>query len=269
MARGGLQFMLIIWLQGIWLPLHGISYEDTPLWAGIALLPLTVGFLVSGPISGYLSDRFGARPFATTGMVIFALSFIGLLLIPIDFSYWSFAFLVLLNGIGSGMFAAPNTSAIMSSVPASDRGAASGMRVTFQNAGTCLSIGLFFSLLIAGLHSELPHTLSSGLQAQGVPQNIADHVAGLPPVSTVFAAFLGYNPVQTLLRPTGILGQLPAHNVQVLTGREFFPHLISGPLHNGLVVVFLTAAAMALIAATISVFRGAQYYHESEAGQDA
>jgi EmrB/QacA subfamily drug resistance transporter len=269
MARGGMQFMLIIWLQGIWLPLHGVDYADTPLWAGIALLPLTAGFLISGPISGYLSDRFGARPFATAGMVLFALSFIGLLLIPIDFQYWAFALLIALNGIGSGMFAAPNTSAIMSSVPASDRGAASGMRVTFQNAGTSLSIGLFFSLLIAGLHSDLPHTLSSGLQAQGVPPNIASHVAALPPVSTVFAAFLGYNPVETLLRPTGILNQLPTHNVEVLTGKNFFPHLISDPLHGGLVVVFLAAAAMALTAAVVSVFRGAQYYHEGPPRQDA
>ncbi len=153
LARGGLQFMLIIWLQGIWLPLHGYNYSDTPLWAGIFLLPLTAGFLVAGPLSGTLSDRFGARGFATAGMVVFGGSFIGLMLLPVDFPYWAFALLTAANGIGGGMFAAPNSSSIMSSVPARHRGAASGMRSTFQNSGTALSIGAFFSLMIAGLAS--------------------------------------------------------------------------------------------------------------------
>ncbi len=125
-ARGGLQFMLIIWLQGIWLPLHGYAYSQTPLWAGIFLLPLTVGFLISGPLAGTLSDRFGARGMATGGMVVFAGSFIGLMVLPINFLYWAFAVLIAANGIGSGMFAAPNTSSIMSSVPAQYRGVASG-----------------------------------------------------------------------------------------------------------------------------------------------
>jgi MFS family permease len=263
-ARGGMQFMLIIWLQGIWLPLHGYNFSDTPLWAGIFLLPLTAGFIVSGPLSGYLSDRYGARPFATAGMVLFAVSFIGLLLIPVDFPYWQFALLCLINGIGSGMFAAPNTAAIMSSVPPSQRGQASGMRATFMNSGTAISIGIFFSLLITGLHSTLPRTLYSGLQAQGVPSDIANHVAHLPPVSSVFAAFLGYNPIQTLLGPTGVLTRLPAQSVATLTGKRFFPHLISGPFHNGLVVVFTAAAIMAVVAAVVSAMRGSQYYH----GQD-
>jgi MFS family permease len=261
MARGGMQFMLIIWLQGIWLPLHGYNFADTPLWAGIFLLPLTGGFLVSGPLSGYLSDRYGARAFATAGMAIFAASFVGLLLLPIDFSYWQFALLIAVNGIGSGMFAAPNTSAIMSSVPASQRGAASGMRATFQNSGTSVSIGVFFSLLIAGLHSKLPHTLSAGLHAQGVPTDIAAHVAALPPVSTVFAAFLGFNPVRTLLGPSGILNKLPTPNVAVLTGRKFFPDLISAPFHHGLLVVFAAATVMAVIAAAVSLLRGRQYFN--------
>ena len=149
-ARGGLQFMLIIWLQGIWLPLHGYDYSQTPLWAGIFLLPLTAGFLVSGPVSGFLSDRFGSRGIATAGMAVFGVSFVGLMLLPVNFPYWAFAMLIALNGIGSGMFAAPNSSSIMGSVPARHRGAASGMRSTFQNSGTALSIGVFFSLMIAG-----------------------------------------------------------------------------------------------------------------------
>src|SRR5712664_1648037 len=203
-ARGGLQFMLVIWLAGIWLPLHGYDFKDTPLWAGIYMLPLTAGFLVAGPISGRLSDRFGARPFATGGLLVAACCFTGLMLLPIDFPYWAFALLIFGNGVGSGLFAAPNTAAIMSSVPAHHRGAASGMRSTFQNSGMSLSIGIFFSLMIAGLANTLPKTLTSGLTAQGVPAAVATHVSHLPPVSTVFAAMLGYNPVQNLLAPTGL-----------------------------------------------------------------
>ena len=237
-ARGGMQFMLIIWLQGIWLPLHGYDYEQTPLWAGIYLLPLTTGFLIAGPVSGYLSDRFGARPFATGGLLVTAAAFAGLMLIPVDFAYWLFALLIFAAGIGQGLFASPNTSAIMSSVPASQRGAASGMRATFQNSGTSLSIGVFFSLMIVGLAAALPATLTAGLHAQGVPLGVAAGVAHLPPVSTLFAAFLGINPVSNLLRPSGVLHTLPAHNVSVLTGKEFFPHLISQPFHHGLIIVF-------------------------------
>jgi MFS family permease len=253
-ARGGLQFMLIIWLQGIWLPLHGYNYADTPLWAGIYLLPLTVGFLAAGPISGALSDRYGSRLFACAGFVVMAASFAGLLLIPTNFSYWVFGLVVFLNGVGGGLFAAPNTSIIMASVPAESRGAASGMRATFQNAGMVLSIGVFFSLMVAGLARSLPNTLSSGLTAQGVPAANAHQVANLPPVGTLFAAFLGYNPIQQLLGPD-LLHKLPKANADKLTGREFFPHLISGPFHDGLVVVFTLAIVMSLVAAAASLIR--------------
>ena len=212
-ARGGLQFMLVIWLAGIWLPLHGYDFEVTPLWAGIYMLPLTAGFLIAGPISGTLSDRYGARPFATAGLLVAGVCFTGLMMLPIDFPYWLFALLIFGNGIGSGLFASPNTSAIMSSVPAHDRGAASGMRSTFQNSGMSLSIGIFFSLLVAGLANTLPRALTLGLTAQGVPLAQASTIAHLPPVSTVFAAMLGYNPVHNLLAPTGLLNTLPALNV--------------------------------------------------------
>ncbi len=258
-ARGGLQFMLIIWLQGIWLPLHGYNYAETPLWAGIYLLPLTIAFLASGPISGYLSDRFGSRGFATAGMLIFAASFVGLLLLPVNFPYWVFALLILVNGIGVGMFAAPNSSSIMGSVPASQRGAASGMRSTFQNSGTALSIGVFFSLMIAGLASSLPHTLTSGLEQQGVAPAVAHQVGSLPPVSSLFAAVLGVNPVAHLLGSGHALAALPASHRNVLTGNEFFPHLISGPFHDGLVVVFTVAAVLSVLAAFASLLRGGRY----------
>jgi MFS family permease len=264
-ARGGLQFMLVIWLAGIWLPLHGYNFVVTPLWAGIYMLPLTTGFLIAGPVSGYLSDRYGPRIFATSGLLVATAAFVGLMLLPIDFPYWVFALLIFGNGIGSGLFASPNTSAIMSSVPARHRGSASGMRSTFQNAGMSLSIGIFFSLMIVGLAASLPRTLSAGLHAQGVPLSVANHVSHLPPVSTVFAALLGYNPVQHLLQPSGVLATLPHRSVAILTGTHFFPHLISGPFHNGLVIVFSAAAIMSLTGALVSLMRGRQFYYDESA----
>ena len=259
-ARGGMQFMLIIWLQGIWLPLHGYDFERTPLWAGIYLLPLTVGFLAAGPLAGRLSDKHGARILSTGGLLLVAATFLGLLALPIDFSYWAFAILIALNGAGSGLFAAPNTASVMSSVPASQRGAAAGMGATFMSAGTVLSIGVFFSLLVAGLARSLPGTLGSGLQAAGVPADAAQQAAGLPPVGSVFAAFLGFNPVQTLLGPD-VLASMPADRAAEVTGQQFFPRLISDPVHSGLIVVFVAAAGLALIGAVASALRGERYVH--------
>jgi MFS family permease len=263
-ARGGLQFMLIIWLQGIWLPLHGYAYVDTPLWAGIYMLPLTVGFLIAGPLSGWLSDRFGARIFGTGGLLLLVASFLGLLALPVDFNYTAFAALLVLSGIGQGMFSAPNTSAIMSSVPISQRGVASGMRSTFQNSGTALSIGVFFSLMIAGLATSLPQTLTAGLTSRGVPAAAASNLAHLPPVSTLFAAFLGDNPIGHLLSTGGVLHSVSPADAAALTGNRYFPELISAPFHHGLVIVFGTAAAMALVAAAASALRGAQYFHSEQ-----
>ena len=256
LGRGGLQFMLIIWLQGIWLPLHGYGYSQTPLWAGIFLLPMTAGFLIAGPISGTLSDRLGSRGLASGGAVLFGASLIGLMLMPVDFPYWAFALLIALNGVASGMFASPNSSSIMGSVPTAQRGVASGMRSTFQNSGTAISIGLFFSLMIAGLASTLSTSLTHGLVRQGVGQAMAAHVGSLPPVSSLFAAVLGVNPLRHLLSTSGGLASLPASAQQTITGRRFFPHLISGPFHHGLIVVFAVAAGLALLAALASLLRG-------------
>jgi MFS family permease len=261
MGRGGLQFMLIIWLQGIWLPLHGYSFESTPLWAGIYMLPMTAGFLVAGPLAGSLSDRFGARPFTVGGMLLMAGTFIALVMIPVNFDYWLFAVLVFFNGLGGGIFTAPNTAAIMSSVPAAQRGAASGVRATFFNAGSSLSIGVFFSLMIVGLAHTLPSALSGGLQAQGVPATVAQEVAGTPPVGSLFAAFLGYNPIAELLAPFNALQQ-PGVNADVLTGKTFFPDLITAPFHSGLSVVFIAAAVMMLIGAAASLFNPGRYGSE-------
>ncbi|MGY4103356.1 MFS transporter [Nocardia sp. R16R-3T] len=260
-GRGGLQFMLIIWLQGIWLPLHGYDYESTPLWAGIYLLPLTVGFLAAGPVSGWLSDRYGSRHFTTGGAVLAGLTFLLLLVIPVDFNYWVFAAIVLLNGIASGLFFSPNTAAIMSSVPASQRGAASGMRGTLFNGGNALSMGIFFSLMVIGLAASLPSALDSGLRAQGVSAGAASQLADLPPVASLFAAFLGYNPIQELLGPSGELAK-PGVNADTLTGQEFFPNLLTGPFHSGLIVVFVAAAVTMFLAAAASYFAGDRYVEE-------
>ena len=261
-ARGGLQFMLIIWLQGIWLPLHNYLFKDTPLWAGIYLLPLTCGFVVSGPISGWLSDKHGARAFASGGLLVSAAAFGGLILLPTDFRYLMFAGLIFVAGAGMGLFSAPNAAAIMNSVPAKQRGAASGMLATFQNSGFVLSIGIFFSLMIAGLASTLPTTLSRGLVGQGVPAGTAHQIGQLPPVGSLFAAFLGINPVHQLLAPTGVLARLPAANVTRLTGQHFFPGLLSGPFHHGLVIVFSLAVVLLVIAAATSSMRGGRYIHD-------
>ncbi|HYM50845.1 MAG TPA: MFS transporter [Candidatus Limnocylindrales bacterium] len=257
-ARGGLMFMLIIWLQGIWLPQHGYSFVETPLWAGIYMLPLSVGFLLAGPISGYLSDHFGARPFATGGMIGAALSFVLLELLPVDFSYPIFALILLLNGLSMGAFASPNRAGIMNSLPAEHRGAGGGMNSTFQNSAQVLSIGIFFTLMILGLSTVLGTTLSTGLQAHGVPTAIAQQVGSLPPVSILFAAFLGYNPVQQLIGP-GVLSHLSAANAATLTGRQFFPQLIAAPFQAGLHEAFTFSITACLIAALASWSRGRRY----------
>ena len=251
-------FMLIIWLQGIWLPLHGYSFEETPLWAGIFMLPLTAGFLLAGPASGFLSDKLGARWFATGGMIGAAVSFLLLMLLPVDFNYGVFAAILLLNGLSMGSFASPNRAAIMNSLPAADRGAGGGMNSTFQNSAQVLSIGIFFTLMILGLSTTLSSTLVRGLVAHGVPQAVADQVGGLPPTSILFAAFLGYNPIETLLGPDA-LAQLTPDNRAALTGHSFFSDLISQPFHAGLAEAFIFAALMCLIAAAASWSRGGRY----------
>ena len=260
LGRGGLMFILIIWLQGIYLPIHGYSFSNTPLWAGIAMLPLTVGFLIAGPLSGWLSDRYGARPFSTGGMIVAAASFVLLQLLPVDFVYWQFAGILLLNGIGMGLFASPNRAAIMNSLPPDRRGVGAGMSATFQNSAMVLSIGVFFTLIILGLASALPSALTHGLIAQGVPRADAARVAALPPVSIMFAALLGYNPVQTLLGH--VISKLPASHAAYLTGHTFFPSLISGPFQHGLDIAFDFAIAACLIAAVASLLRGGRYVHD-------
>ncbi len=261
-GRGGLQFVLIIWLQGIWLPQHGYSFSETPLWAGIYMLPLTAGFLIAGPASGFLSDRYGARPFATGGMLIAALSFILLEQLPVNFSYVPFAALLFVNGVGMGLFASPNRAGVMNSLPPRQRGVGGGMNATFQNSAMVLSIGLFFSLLIVGLSSRLPGAMQAGLQAHGVPHLQAARIAHLPPVASLFAAFLGYNPIARLLGP--LVHHLPAAQAAVLTGRSFFPHLMGSPFSDALAAAFTFSFIACLVAAGASWLRGGKYHYSEE-----
>jgi len=262
-ARGGLQFMLVIWLQGIWLPLHGYNYDVAPLWAGIYMIPLMVGFLLMGPISGWLSDRYGARLFSTGGMLIQAVCFYLLTILPLNFDYMWFWPILFMLGIGQGMFSSPNTSSIMGSVPPDQRGVASGMRATFQNSGTLVSIGVFFSLITAGLAATLGTTLYTGLINSGLPAVVAAKIAHLPPTSALFAAFLGYNPMASLI-PDSVLQALPAAKQATLLGHSYFPNLISPPFAQGLHNVFYLSAVMCLVAAFVSLMRGKQNHISQE-----
>ena len=262
-ARGGLMFMLVIWLQGIWLPMHGYDFAVTPLWAGIYMIPMSIGFLVAGPLFGRLSDRYGARYFATGGMLLAAITFALMIVLPVDFPYVPFAILILLNGLAMGMFAAPNTAAIMNSVPARHRGVSSGMRATLINAGMPLSISIFFAFMILGMNATVPITMYNGLVQHGMPGPIAQQLADAPAIMYLFAAFLGYNPLATLV-PSAVLHVLPPDQAATITSRTFFPQLISDAFHRGLVEVLIFSVVMCLIAAWASWLRGGKYvYHEA------
>jgi MFS family permease len=261
LGRGGIQFMLIIWLQGIWLPQHGYSFSQTPLWAGIAMVPLTVGFLIVGPLAGTLSDRYGARAFATAGLIVSGAAFLLLELLPINFSYIWFALLIFLFAVGMGLFFSPNQASVMNSLPPSQRGAGAGMLNTFQNSATVLSMGLFFTIVTLGLAANLPSHLYRGLVAAGVNPAAAHTVANEPPIGSLFSAFLGYNPIQELLGPTGALQHLPAHQAAYITGRSFFPKLIEQPFASGLHLAFTFAAGATVIAIIASALRGGRYRH--------
>lgn len=265
-ARGGLQFMLIIWLQGIWLPLHGFNFEDTPFWSAIYMFPLTLAFLVSGPISGYLSDKYGARFFSTGGMLITVVGFIGLLTLPANFNYSVFAFILILLGLGMGLFAAPNTTAIMNSVPPHTRGVASGMRATFQNTASTISIGLIFTMVTVGIARKMPTTFYNSLVGVGIPSSISAQISHLPPTAALFAAFLGYNPMKVLL-PASIMPTLSSHTKLTVFANSFFPKILSGPFMDGVLIAFSLSAFISFLAAIASLLRGKRYIHEERFGE--
>ena len=254
LSRGGLQFMLIIWLQGIWLPLHGYNFADTPLWAGIYMLPMMVGMIIIGPISGFLSDHIGSKLLATLGLFLQVVGFVLLTFLPANFGYIWFALLLVMMGLAQGLFSVPNTTAMMNSVPAHQRGTAAGMNATALNAASVISMAVFFSIVTLGLAAALPASLSSGLAQAGLPANIANQIAHLPPIAALFGAFLGYNPMATLI-PPAVLGHLPQAAQNHLLGKTFFPNLISGPFMVGLHAAFYISAGLCLIGGIASIFR--------------
>ena len=260
-ARGGLMFTLIIWLQGVWLPLHGFGFESTPLWAGLAMLPLTLGFLVSGPISGYLSDRFGPRPFTVAGMLLSALAFLFLEMLPVNFSYPWFAAVLFLSAVGMGLFGSPNRAGVMNSLPHQHRGVGGGMYATFQNSGQVFSIGIFFTLIIIGISTSLHTELVQGLLGQGVSSADANRVAHLPAVSTLFASLLGFNPLEHLLGAHALSALTPAAHATVIS-RSYFPSIISGAFHNGLRTACNFSIICCVLAAVAGVLRGGQFIYQ-------
>ena len=266
MGRGGVQIMLIILLQGIWLPLHGVSYADTPFWAGVYMIPMIVGFSVMGPVSGYLSDRYGARLFATLAMIITAGTFLALSMLPTDFSYLPFAIIIFIMGLGGGLFAAPNTASIMNAVPPEHRGAASGMRATLQNTGQTVSLAIFFTVIISGLSSSLPGALSAAMANAGASQ-LSGAFSTISPTSALFSAFLGYNPMQSILgdpRLSSVVSQISPATKAYLTGQTFFPNAISPAFASALDLAFYIGAVLSILAAVSSLLRGSAYVFEKE-----
>ena len=264
LARGGFMLLLTIWLQGIWLPLHGYDFQVTPLWAGICMIPSSVGILLLGPLSGRLSDRYGARYFATIAMILTAVGFALLLALPVNFSYPWFAAVIFLDGMSMGMFMSPNMAAIMNSLPPEHRGAGSGMRATLMNIGNPISMAVIFSLMVVGLNASMPAALYNGLVQNGISAQIAHQVASAPPVGYLFAAFLGYNPLQTMI-PATVLNSLPAQQAATITSRAFFPQLIDTAFHRGLFEVLIFSIIMCLIGAVASWVRGGKYVYHEEA----
>ncbi|MGA2666371.1 MAG: MFS transporter, partial [Nitrososphaerales archaeon] len=264
-ARGGVQIMLIILLQGIWLPLHGYSYQSTPFWSGIFILPLLIGFVVMGPLSGALADKYGAKLLTTLGMAVSAVAFFALTFLPYDFAYPEFAVIIFVMGLGSGLFASPNVLSIMNSVPPQDRGAASGMRATLQNTGQTISLAIFFTIIISSLTSSLPGAFDSAMTGAGVPQ-LSPYFANIPATSAVFAAFLGYNPVTSILAalPSSVTSSIPATTVAFLTGTTFFPDAIAPAFVSALRLTFYIGLGISLVAMLISYFRGGSFLSSAE-----
>ena len=270
MSKGGVMIMLIILLQGIWLPLHGYSYDSTPFWAGILMIPMSIGFVLTGPISGWLSDKHGARLLATLGMVISAVAFVGFVLLPANFIYLSFAAVLFIMGIGGGIFASPNMASIMNSVPAEVRGAASGMRATIQNSAMTISQAVFFTIIIVSLSGSLPGALSAAVTSAGAPSQLAQVFSSTPASGALFGAFLGYNPVGTILQslPASLVSSIPKATIDYLTGSTFFPNAISSPFMTALREAFIIGAIMCVVAAVCSALRGAKYVHEKPKSEE-
>ena len=263
LARGGVMIILIILLQGVWLPLHGYSFESTPFWAGVYMLPLTIGFIIMGPLSGIISDKYGARWISTLGMVLVGFSFLILAILPYNFDYLPFALALLIMGLGNGMFSSPNAAAIMNSVPAEERGVSSGMMSTLMNSGFVLSMGMFFTIIVVGLTSAFPPEFSAALSAANATQLIPA-MSAIPPTGALFAAFLGYNPVQMILTglSPALLATVAPAAITTITGGIWFPTTLAAAFMPSLALSFYIGAGISFIAALLCAMRGDKYVVE-------
>jgi MFS family permease len=265
LSRGGMMFMLILLLQGIWLPLHGYSYSSTPFWAGIYMLPLTGGIIIMGPISGILSDKYGPRWIATMGMVLCALAFILLAALPYNFTYIEFGLVLFMMGVGGGMFGSPNSASIMNSVPPQDRGVASGMMFTIMNTAFTASMAIFFTIVIVGITQRFPEAMTTSLASIGAVK-LAPILSSIPPTGALFSAFLGYNPVNAILAalPAPLVALIPHSTLNTLTGTTWFPSTLANAFLPSLRTSFYIGAIFCIIAAILSALRGEKYIHEHE-----
>ena len=265
LARGGAMILIIILLQGIWLPLHGYSYASTPFWAGVYTIPLIIGMIVMAPISGILSDKYGPRWIATSGMSLVTLSFLLLIVLPSNFDYIELGLILLLMGIGNGMFGSPNNAAIMNSVSAKDRGVASGMMFTMFNTATPASIAIFFTIVVIGLTQRFPEAMTSSLAGIGAVQ-LAPLMSNIPPTGALFSALLGYNPVAGILStlPASFVALIPHSTLTTLTSTTWFASTFENAFIPSLKISFYIAAIISAIAAILSALRGEKYIHNDE-----
>jgi MFS family permease len=272
LARGGLMLLLVIWFQGIWLPLHGYSFSETPLWAGIFMMPMIAGFLLSGPMSGWLSDIYGPRLLSTIGMSIGAAAFFALAALPVDFVYWEIGIILFASGCGMGMFAAPNAAAVMNSVPPENRGVASGMLATLQNTGQQMSLAIFFTVVIVGLAGSLGGTVPGALHSAGVPPGDSAILGGAiasNPTGALFGTFLGENPMQSLLALVSTVPGWTPLNASVnatLLAPHFFASVVMPGFGSSISAAFLVAGGLTIVATVISALRGKPYYYDAPGG---
>ena len=260
LGRGAVMFLVIIWLQGIYLPLHGYSYTETPFWAGVYMLPMMLGMVIFGPIGGALTDKYGARIFATTGMIIIAISLFLLTLLPYNFNLVEFEVIMFLNGVGGGLFASPNTTAIMNAVSSRDRASANGMRMTINNISSTISMAIFFSIAITIFSEDLPSAMRSTLSSMNAPQQIINLLSSIPASGILFGAFLGVNPLNGF--PSTLVNSLPENLRQALSSSSFFPNLIGPSFMKGLVYSIYIALVLTIFGAIFSALMGGRYVHE-------
>jgi EmrB/QacA subfamily drug resistance transporter len=257
LARGAVSFLVTIWLQGIYLPLHGYSYTETPFWAGVYMLPMMLGMVSIAPLSGHLTDKYGARIFATTGMAIVGISLYLLTLLPYNFNLLEFELIIFINGLGNGLFASPNTTSIMNSISSKDRGTGNGMRMTFNNIGATISMAIFFSITITVFSQQVPEAMYNAL-INILPQSIAIYLSKLPPSGLLFATFLGMDPLQAIKNSS----LLPSSALKVLGSPTFLPSIIGPPFINGLRISIYISIILITIGTVFSALRGKKYVLE-------